>query len=1775
MGLRYEVWTLPWDPAGFTRVIARLPVVEGSGRGSVSFQGSGGEGSADIDLSEFDRLDDVISDTVGRLVRVFDGTSVIDEWIPERVSRIHDDTTRIASISGPPLLSAFDKWVLYPFDYPANPSLDPDWIWGSSENLVVNGDFEGGLNFLDNEGFETGDVDPWFAGAVAGVSANIAIESTEVDTGSFSMRVTPLVLEGGASVIASDLHPRHDYTVSARIKAPAGATIQLGASGPSGIGLVTGDRRVEVAASPNGWEVQKDVVASGAWETIQLVFTSGPEQNSTQVSLRQSAGTLADFYVDVVTVSGQGVGMEGWEISPWNSNVLITASTEVTANTGSFTGKVTAGPEEGFFTSIGTVQKGAIYTITAWVRTLSGTARWTLDVINEYYNRLGQDSVVASTTWQKLEVSGIVPDAELPGDRELFVGFRNDSGGSSSAYFDTISVIRGRAATTVGDIVIQVMDDVSASRALKWVDYSSFSTTLDSSSNTWAGNVSVNLPFGLGYGQIWDELVNRGYEYELVPKASPTGTPPNHQTHDLKWYNPAGRDDLPSTGITVRQGVSGGSVIKRIPSYTSVVVEGREGVFVEDSDATAESNFGRTEKFLPARDTADSVSLGLIGDEALEFESENRTAIQFEVVAGPDWPRPLVDYRPGDTVPMQMPPTLQKESRRVQRIDYVNTDPTQYVVVGSRILPGEAGAWELVRRMWRRFQRRSDGSRLGAGAGASRPLPGYGGGVGAPTLVVASFYASDESKARADFVCDGSSDQNTIRAALDLLVTTGGRVLLTEGDFNFSARLTLDDTDDGVTIEGMGPTRSSNGGTRLLLGSSVNQDMIALIGPASGVRIANLLLDGNKANNTSGNGINTAGTSHAGLWIENVYALNIEDDSFRFSDSAQDVIMVGCISQNAGNQGYDINGGGVSLVNCIARSSGTEGFVLSGNNVTMIGCHAIASGGDGIWLQTTQDTTVVGCTSEQNSGDGIASGAASNGRCTITSNVIHNNGGWGILLGAATQNVVMGNVVTSNTSGAINNTDGSTHLIAHNIGGASADNAHAGLDTDAIHDNVAGEISAITEKTTPVSADLLLIEDSAASNAKKRVQIGNLPGGGGSSPNTTKGDLHGYDTGDARIPIGADGHVLTADSAQALGLKWAESSASSSTVSNPGTKFVVKATTESLTSNTTLQDDDELKFAIRPNEDWVLDAYLVTDGATGGDIKVAVKAPTGSSGTFAVEGPGTTATTFENATVNNQIVGVGPSPTGLPAGTLGAGNDTIVHVHAAIHNGSTAGDVVIQWAQNTSNGTATRVLADSYLIAQRTDATAQVLSGWSPILDHKPTTDTPDDEFDSTTLDAKWTAVTGSSGTVSLLETGEVQKYDLASRPGWLLMQAGSAANQKVELRQDFTLADGDSIQVAISLNSSSDGDMGIGADELWCGIALNDNDTGYDAGEYNALFLNVSTNIIRLLHYDGTTVFGSTSPFADKGISIPIGHVIYLRFARSGSTVYAFWSADGSSWMAMGSEARTATATNIWLFKESVAAASEPVPIVAVDWIRQGTNNLDPWPHSALIQLQSAEPLQNLLGHPSAPNMSTDTLWQGTDYTDDFTQVTVTGTQTVTEKNGLLSVKYSGQTSGDWNCALKAQTFSVGDTWLLPLRLFGLTPTTTGVNAAGIIFTDGTTSTSNMVNGVNLVSSGDPQGLMAGYHGTLTAGTTADWVADDSFAGWAWPQIFIRLQYSAANSFILDFSPDGVTFEDFGEATISKTMTPTHIGVCWQMSTTHPGDDIAIATFGSLTKVA
>jgi hypothetical protein len=96
---------------------------------------------------------------------------------------------------------------------------------------------------------------------------------------------------------------------------------------------------------------------------------------------------------------------------------------------------------------------------------------------------------------------------------------------------------------------------------------------------------------------------------------------------------------------------------------------------------------------------------------------------------------------------------------------------------------------------------------------------------------------------------------------------------------------------------------------------------------------------------------------------------------------------------------------------------------------------------------------------------------------------------------------------------------------------------------------------------------------------------------GGSSPLTTKGDLYTYSTTDARLGVGTNGQVLTADSAEATGLKWA-------TVGGGGKVLqVVSATysTSTLIASTSFTDSG-LSCAITPSSSSSKVLVLINQG---------------------------------------------------------------------------------------------------------------------------------------------------------------------------------------------------------------------------------------------------------------------------------------------------------------------------------------------------------------------------------------------------------------------------------------------------------------------------------------------------------------------------------------------------------------------------------------------------
>lgn len=108
--------------------------------------------------------------------------------------------------------------------------------------------------------------------------------------------------------------------------------------------------------------------------------------------------------------------------------------------------------------------------------------------------------------------------------------------------------------------------------------------------------------------------------------------------------------------------------------------------------------------------------------------------------------------------------------------------------------------------------------------------------------------------------------------------------------------------------------------------------------------------------------------------------------------------------------------------------------------------------------------------------------------------------------------------------------------------------------------------------------------------------------GGGASPLTTKGDLYTYSTTDARLGVGTNGQVLTADSAEATGLKWA-TPASGSTFSG----VVVRLSSAQATTNdagTIINFDTEV---------FDTDGYHSTSSNTS-----RLTVPTGKAGKFVV-----------------------------------------------------------------------------------------------------------------------------------------------------------------------------------------------------------------------------------------------------------------------------------------------------------------------------------------------------------------------------------------------------------------------------------------------------------------------------------------------------------------------------------------------------------------------------
>lgn len=743
MELRYSAWTLPWDAGGFVQKIASIPVVEGTGSGTVRLNDFG-SGSMSVPAN-YDRLPQIIASNVGSLIRVYDGTTVVHEWMAERLDYTLSEPGGVATISGSDIASAFDRAIVYPWDYNANPTIMPDWVWG-------------GPNVLTNPGMEdnqvTGLIDDVYLGPESYELYTTATGGTFTLTAWTAETTGPINHDGPASTIASeleglfsivnvDVRPKFQFAdlevlvpgTSANpwvIQFIQPSVLQPGQMTVDGTGLTGGSAFLTNTLDP----------AIAFTLTIQSETTASIDWNDTATQVENALQALSGINDVVVSgdgrpdspwnikfvdpedpygpLTGTGTGLTIVQVQTGKSDLLAgwtksqradqraepqyhglytifrQSSGAEPVHSGSFS-LVVSGTQYAGAQQVVNVNPGGLYQASIWVRTNASNQTFRL-VLRDIYEEIlnVQDDAApwsdasvevtpAADTWTQLVIPNVLMETYQFGFAREQAVFRIANVTANPAgiwYFDDAELSLGLAPDYPGGIARDLMNDAVSRSILDWVDYGTLNSQQDTDGTAWPTLESFTAYRGATYGQTWDSLTNLENEWRLPPKSTPVGA----LTHDLQWYVKGGLGTDYTTAATpainVGQGVMAAKIVRRLPAWTHTLVEGGDGIWVEDNDATLATNFGRAEKYRGDTGIGEAAALGQASDKLLYEATSTTLSLQVTIQATLNHAHlhPLVAYTVGDELYVQLPPQVSKVAKRVTQISYQNSKPTMYQV---------------------------------------------------------------------------------------------------------------------------------------------------------------------------------------------------------------------------------------------------------------------------------------------------------------------------------------------------------------------------------------------------------------------------------------------------------------------------------------------------------------------------------------------------------------------------------------------------------------------------------------------------------------------------------------------------------------------------------------------------------------------------------------------------------------------------------------------------------------------------------------------------------------------------------------------------------------------------------------------------------------------------------------------------------------------------------------------------------------------------------------
>lgn len=607
-----EVWPLP-HVTPFEAKIAQLPitslnlrdVTDGIGHGQVSIP---------ADYSRLAEVVEVVPGTpasnVASILRVrMEGvTDPIFEF-PAGLASIPltEPAGQVLELAGGADETFLDWEIVYPFDAPAYPSLDPDWIWGG-DSLLADGGYEGTINEVQNVSHD---------GTGGTFTLTFGAETTGAiawNTGTVDMELALQALTNITDVRITGLGTAASPWAVEWVN-PSGDVAQLTGSAA---GLTPG----------------------GSTITITTETTGGGQVPEWQAT---SSGTQTSISPRIVTGQAR-TGTHSLEIDPAPPSPLY-AGAEVPLP----------------------VVPGATYYGELWAKTADADTadrKFKLVARGPLEELLGawHEQVLPVSVYTKHSIQWTQPASlSIAIFRYAFTGAGTDP---LPVYVDDATVAQGRPAATPGAIVLELLGVAQGKGGLPFIRSASFTAGADSDGVAWNASISFTAQALQTLGQVLENLRIQGYEWTVRWNAGAA-------QYDLLLYNPGGlgtdRSAAETPILTQGANVAAGELHKTEPKGSVVFVMSVGGFWTEAVSSPLETVYGRRVQPVAAITVGDGPAATRVAVQAA-LDDLDRMASAKLVCLPTDQSIPYRDFNLGDKLQVQLPGLLATTAMRVVAI---------------------------------------------------------------------------------------------------------------------------------------------------------------------------------------------------------------------------------------------------------------------------------------------------------------------------------------------------------------------------------------------------------------------------------------------------------------------------------------------------------------------------------------------------------------------------------------------------------------------------------------------------------------------------------------------------------------------------------------------------------------------------------------------------------------------------------------------------------------------------------------------------------------------------------------------------------------------------------------------------------------------------------------------------------------------------------------------------------------------------------------------------